>query len=264
MKVSIITINLNNLRGLRRTMESVASQTSKDYEWIVIDGGSTDGSKDFIERNSKHIAYWESEPDKGIYHAMNKGIEVAKGDYLQFLNSGDTLACIDIVESFVSKHPTADVVYGNAIYTSVDGKEVRRFIAPDSLRLSYFWSHALNHQATFFHRRCFERFRYNEANRIASDTELYMQLFYHGYTFEKWDRFVERFELGGLSSQENKDEFGDIVNRLLPPGIKADYDEIIQNRDVDLYILIRRIIGSKRWVRNAARIALLPFRLLLK
>ncbi len=264
MKISIITINLNNLRGLKRTMESIVSQTSKDYEWIVIDGGSTDGSKELIEQNVEHITYWESESDRGIYHAMNKGIEKAKGDYLQFLNSGDSLAGVDIVESFVSKQSNADIIYGNAIYTSVDGKEVRRFIAPDTLRLSYFWSHALNHQATFFRRRCFERFRYNEENRIASDTELYMQLLYHGYTFEKWDRFVERFELGGLSSLENKDEFGDIVNRILPPGIKADYDEIIQNRDVDLYILIRRIIGSKRWVRNAARIALLPFRLLLK
>lgn len=264
MKISIITINLNNLRGLQRTMESVASQTSKDYEWIVIDGGSTDGSKELIEQNVEHITYWESESDRGIYHAMNKGIEKAKGDYLQFLNSGDSLAGVDIVESFVSKQSNADIIYGNAIYTSVDGKEVRRFIAPDTLRLSYFWSHALNHQATFFHRRCFERFRYNEGNRIASDTELYMQLLYHGYTFEKWDCFVVRFELGGLSSLENEDEFGDIVNRLLPPGIKADYDEIIQNRDVDLYILIRRIIGSKRWVRNAARLALLPFRLLLK
>jgi len=89
-------------------------------------------------------------------------------------------------------------------------------------------------------------------------------LLYYGYTFEKWDRFVERFEIGGLSSLESySDEFNDIVNRLLPSGVKADYEEIIQNRDVDLYILIRRIIASKRWVRNLARLALFPFRLFL-
>ena len=91
-----------------------------------------------------------------------------------------------------------------------------------------------------------------------------MQLMFHGYSFEKWDRFVVMFEFGGLSSQKNEDEFQGIVERLLPSGVKADYDEIIQNRDVDLYILIRKIIGSKRWVRNAARLVLLPFRLLLK
>ena len=94
-----------------------------------------------------------------------------------------------------------------------------------------------------------------------------MQLLYHGYTFEKWDRFVERFETGGLSSKYLKiaqAEFGPIVNRVLPPGVKADYDEIIQFRDVDLYKTIRRIIESPRWVRNLARLALLPFKVLLK
>jgi glycosyltransferase involved in cell wall biosynthesis len=264
MKVSIITINRNNLRGLRNTMKSVLMQDSSQIEWIIIDGASTDGSVDLIKENEDKVAYWVSEPDSGIYEAMNKGTAAATGDYLQYLNSGDCLAAPDIISSFLALNPTADVVHGNTIIVNRQGEKVGEFIAPELVRLSFFWSHALNHQGTFFHRRCFERFRYNEANRIASDTELYMQLLYHGYTFEKWDRFVERFELGGLSSLENEDEFGDIVNRLLPPGIKADYDEIIQNRDVDLYILIRRIIGSKRWVRNAARLALLPFRLFLK
>ena len=268
MKVSIITINLNNLRGLRRTMESVASQTSKDYEWIVIDGGSTDGSKEFIEQNSKHIAYWVSEPDNGIYHAMNKGIEVAKGDYFHFLNSGDSYASSDIIESFIKMSPTADVIYGNAIFVDENEKEIRRQVSPSFIRLSNFWHKGgLNHQAMFFHERCFANYRYNESNRIASDTELHMHLLYNGYKFEKWDVFVDHFQIGGVSSvvlPSDYLEFNSIINRVLPPGVKADYDEIIQNRDVDLYILIRRIIGSKRWVRNAARLALLPFRLLLK
>lgn len=264
MKLSIITINKNNLRGLKRTMESVLMQTCKDYEWIVIDGCSTDGSLELIERNSAYIAYWVSEPDSGIYEAMNKGVDAASGDYLQFLHSGDSLAAPDIISSFIELHPIEDVIHGNTIIVDQEYNEVGKFIAPELVRLSFFWGHSLNHQGSFFHKRCFERFRYNEANRIASDTELYMQLLYNGYSFRKWDRFVERFALGGLSSQKNKDEFGDIVNRLLPSGIKADYDEILQNRDVDLYILIRRIINSKRWVRNLARLALLPFRLFLK
>ncbi len=89
MKLSIITVNLNNKDGLQKTIDSVISQTFKDFEWIVIDGGSTDGSKELIEKYSDYISYWVSEPDKGIYNAMNKGIKVAKGDYLEFLNSGD-------------------------------------------------------------------------------------------------------------------------------------------------------------------------------
>jgi glycosyltransferase involved in cell wall biosynthesis len=90
-KLSIITINYNNLEGLQRTVESVVNQTWQEFEYIVIDGGSTDGSADFIESQSETIDYWVSEPDKGIYNAMNKGIAKASGEYLLFLNSGDHL-----------------------------------------------------------------------------------------------------------------------------------------------------------------------------
>ena len=91
MKLSIITINLNNREGLQKTIESVISQTFRDFEWIVIDGGSTDGSAELIKQYAAHFAYWVSESDKGIYNAMNKGIRQAKGEWLQFLNSGDQL-----------------------------------------------------------------------------------------------------------------------------------------------------------------------------
>ena len=91
MLVSIITVNFNNLEGLKRTYESVVSQTFTDYEWIVIDGGSTDGSREFIEQHQDRFAYWCSEKDNGIYHAMNKGIRQAKGEYLNFMNTGDIL-----------------------------------------------------------------------------------------------------------------------------------------------------------------------------
>jgi glycosyltransferase involved in cell wall biosynthesis len=245
-------------------MESVLAQDCRFYEWIVIDGGSTDGSLELIEQNHDKITYWVSEADGGIYEAMNKGVDVSTGDYLQFLNSGDCLANSSIISSFIEKQFQSDIIYGNAIIVDEKDKMIEEYYAPDFVRLSYFWSHSLNHQSSFFHKRCFKQFRYNEQNKIASDTELFMQLLYYGYTFEKWDRFVERFEIGGLSSLESySDEFNDIVNRLLPSGVKADYEEIIQNRDVDLYILIRRIIASKRWVRNLARLALFPFRLFL-
>ena len=88
-KISIITINYNNCEGLRRTIESVVNQTCRDFEYIIIDGGSTDGSVDVIKRYADNIDYWVSEPDKGIYNAMNKGIRMATGDYVQILNSGD-------------------------------------------------------------------------------------------------------------------------------------------------------------------------------
>ena len=99
MKLSIITVNLNNLEGLKKTYESVVCQTFTDYEWLVIDGGSTDGSREFIEQHQDKFAYWCSEPDKGIYNAMNKGIVKAKGEYLNFMNSGDCFASSFVVAS---------------------------------------------------------------------------------------------------------------------------------------------------------------------
>ena len=268
MFLSIITINLNNLRGLRRTLDSVLSQHGHQYEWIIIDGGSIDGSRELIEQHQQCVHYWESKPDRGLYHAMNKGLEVASGDYLLFLNSGDCFCDDSVVSDFCASHPSADVIYGNTIFVDKENKEVSRLYSPDFIRLSRFWHKGgLNHQSTFFRRKCFDRYRYNESNRIASDTELYMHLLYDGYSFLKWDRFIARFELGGESSvvtPQDHQEFNAIINRVLPPGIRADYEEIIQNRDVDLYILIRKIINSKRWVRNLARFVLFPFRLLFQ
>ena len=91
MKLSVITINFNNKEGLAKTIVSVVGQTTRDFEWIIIDGGSTDGSMELIENNSEYISYYVSEPDKGIYNAMNKGIMASHGEYLLFLNSGDYL-----------------------------------------------------------------------------------------------------------------------------------------------------------------------------
>ena len=90
MKYSIITINYNNRDGLEMTINSVLEQTYKDFEYIIIDGGSTDGSLEVIKKHAAQIDYWVSEPDNGIYNAMNKGIRKATGDYLNFMNSGDT------------------------------------------------------------------------------------------------------------------------------------------------------------------------------
>ena len=102
MKCSIVTINRNNASGLEKTMQSVASQTFKDFEYIIIDGASTDASVDVIKAREADFAHikWMSEPDSGIYNAMNKGIRMATGDYVQFLNSGDCLAAPDVMESF--------------------------------------------------------------------------------------------------------------------------------------------------------------------
>ena len=89
MFLSIITVNFNNKKGLIQTIETVVNQECKDFEWIIVDGGSTDGSVEVIQDHIKHVDFWVSELDQGVYDAMNKGIKVATGDYILFLNSGD-------------------------------------------------------------------------------------------------------------------------------------------------------------------------------
>ena len=98
MKLSIITINLNNKNGLSETISSVIAQTFTDYEYIIIDGQSTDGSLEVIKQNANHINQWISENDHGIYNAMNKGLNLAKGEYCLFLNSGDSLYDSDVLQ----------------------------------------------------------------------------------------------------------------------------------------------------------------------
>ena len=119
-KLSIITINRNNAAGLRKTIESVVSQTYTDFEYIIIDGASTDGSVEVIKEYAEATLpcgeglgerlYWVSEPDKGIYNAMNKGILKAQGEYLLFLNSGDWLVDKDVIKSFIDLNIINDIV----------------------------------------------------------------------------------------------------------------------------------------------------------
>ena len=116
MQLSIITINYNNGDGLQRTIESVIKQNFKSYEYIVIDGGSTDKSIDVIKRNKNHINYWISEPDTGIYNAMNKGIRKATGEYLIMINSGDVLVNEDVLDTVFKKNNNSDIIYGDVLW----------------------------------------------------------------------------------------------------------------------------------------------------
>src|SRR5687768_8039033 len=119
MKVSIITINLNNAADLKLTIESILNQTYKDFEFIIIDGGSTDGSLDLIKQNEDKITSWISEKDKGIFNAMNKGILKATGEYLIMLNAGDLFHDPKVLQDiFEGKNHTEDILYGNALLES--------------------------------------------------------------------------------------------------------------------------------------------------
>lgn len=135
-KLSIITINLNNREGLQKTMASVLCQTFTDYEYIIIDGGSTDGSVDLIKKFADKITYWVSEPDKGIYDAMNKGLDAASGEWINFMNAGDVFYDSKVLKNFieqgVSNFPEKIFFYSDYYSEEISGE--RKYCETDHLK----------------------------------------------------------------------------------------------------------------------------------
>ena len=190
-KLSIITINFNNLEGLKKTAESVINQTWKDFEWIIIDGGSTDGSKEYIinlNDNLNHsgwnpIAYWCSEPDKGIYNAMNKGIAKASGEYLNFMNSGDCFyenGTLKKVLAYLILRDS-DVYIGNTVNIN-NGIETRiNDVSNGNLDMFHFMNSGIPHQAVFYRKSMFDKYGlFDEKLKIVSDWKHAIQMLYFG------------------------------------------------------------------------------------
>jgi glycosyltransferase involved in cell wall biosynthesis len=170
---SIITISYNNCRGLKETLDSVRAQSCNSFEYIVIDGGSEDGSKELLETYKEKITYWVSEKDSGIYNAMNKGISMAKGTYCLFLNSGDCLSGPDILGKVKACNFKEDILYGELTFKYPDGKR-RHAKVPDKITLPYLFADNIWHPSTFIRRELFDSLgKYNETYRIAADYEFF-------------------------------------------------------------------------------------------
>ncbi len=200
-KISIVTINYNNPQGLKKTIESVVNQTYKDFEYIIIDGGSSYEDVEIIKSYQNQINYWVSEPDKGIYNAMNKGIKKATGDFVIFLNSGDNFTNLSVLEEVQNKLTSDyDIYYGD--YYRIKSNSKRRKTFPESLSFSFFYSGSLPHPATFFRRTLFEEiFFYNESYKIVSDWEFYIYAICHqNVKYHYLKTAISDFDFTGISS----------------------------------------------------------------
>lgn len=241
MKLSIITINYNNLSGLRKTVDSVLAQTWRDFEWIIIDGGSTDGSKELIEeiaaRPDSQIAYWCSEPDKGIYNAMNKGICHAYGEYVQFLNSGDCLFSAKILQEVFSKKYDSDIIYGRCAFGNTE-----EFVIPEMptiITFAYLLRKSLCHPSTFIKRSLLFRNPYDEKYRIVSDWKNWVIWKIEGRSFEFVNNIISLFDTTGLSSKNDniiKEETGSVLKELLPDYVyelSNDYVSFYEKYEID-------------------------------
>ena len=218
MKLSIITINYNNQYGLLKTAESIVNQTYREFEWIVIDGGSKDGSKELIEKYSDHISYWTSEPDKGIYNAMNKGIQVAKGEYLLFLNSGDRLHSNDIINIIISELHTDDFISGDEWWVdeNYNFKKLNTNPAvfhPYRLLVGTLW-----HQCTFIKRSLLIKHPYDESLKIVSDwEEMLFELVIKNNRYRHINYIISDYLFGGVSENniKSKEERKSVLDKYL-------------------------------------------------
>lgn len=205
MNISIITINYNDLNGLRRTLKSVQEQTIKDFEHIIIDGNSSDGSKELIEKTQEYYSYWISEQDYGIYDAMNKGIAQAKGTYILFLNSGDTLYRNDIIYNMqVHLKDGISIVYGDLHMVAKDRPNfIHRY--PKVLDFNFFKATSLGHPATFIKKELFKLHGYYRTDlNIVSDWAFFLKVIcVENVSYRKIDTVVSNFYEGGISTTAN-------------------------------------------------------------
>jgi glycosyltransferase involved in cell wall biosynthesis len=228
---SIITINLNKARGLQKTIVSIVNQSCNDFEYIIVDGGSTDGSVEIIKQFADKITWWASEPDSGIYNAMNKGIVRAKGEYILFINSGDYLFDSEVLDkSSKSIDPAADIISGNLMMT--EGSEKTIVNPPEEVSLYYCLYHGLTHPNTFIRRSLFDKYGlYNEENKIVSDWEFFLvALGLNNASYQAIDVIVAAFNNDGVSAKPYDPlllkETKAAIEKHIPESVMHDFERL--------------------------------------
>ncbi len=228
--------------GLKKTVESVSAQTNQSFEYIIIDGGSTDASASYLKENQSSFAYSCSEIDKGIYDAQNKGIAKSTGKYLLFLNAGDTLNTNQVVDEFI-KHATKSdkgIVYGNSMIISPSGAE-KLLTPPAKLDLNFWYRNTLNHQAVFIKKNLFDVYGlYNMNFKICADFEFFLKLFVkESASFEYLPLTICNYFEGGFSANP------------------ANYDKMLAEKEA----VLKKHLSNKEYAQvRRAYVRSLPFR----
>lgn len=202
MKLSIITICYNDKEGLQRTLESVKSQSIHDFQYIVIDGASKDGSAELLNEYASVIDYSVSEPDSGIYNAMNKGIRVAAGEYCLFMNAGDALFADDTIERVLPLLDGTDFLSGDTICVFPNGK-AKTWKAVNDASTYLMSIYSLSHQATFIRTELLKKRPYREDLKVVSDWEqMFYELIICDRSYKRLFLNICKFAQGGVSSSQ--------------------------------------------------------------
>ncbi len=203
VKVSIVTVCRNEVAGIRKTAESVAGQTCRDFEWIVKDGGSTDGTREILEEYRGAMRHFESGPDAGVFDAMNQAARQAQGDWLLFLNGGDALAepaSLENMRPYLSGNGE-EVVSGSHWCVWPDGRSPRRKSLDGILGRDHFYRRTINHQSAFIGRKVFNRFGpYDESFSIFADYDFFVRAVLGGVVVRCAPILVAAYDMGGMSA----------------------------------------------------------------
>lgn len=284
MILTIITINYNNASGLQKTVESVLNQTSQEFEYIIVDGSAPQPPKGGLSDSAvidsfvksvegqeigfTHCTWlsseggvgggFYSEPDNGIYHAMNKGLRMAKGEYIHFLNSGDWLVDAFVVENMlkelnglINSGSQPDIFVGNKIMVRPDGKV--RYGRNDKRPVTAltFYRSTIEHTSAYIRRAMFDVVgMYDETLRIVSDYKWYFDaVLNHNALVAFTDIYVSYFDNTGISSTNlalDKAERRQVLEQMLPPAVLADYDRyhfaIDQHERLRRYLLLYKLV----------------------
>ncbi len=216
---SIITVSYNEVKNIQRTLDSIGRQTCHDYELIVVDGGSTDGTVDLIRQYEHNITWWCSEPDRGIYNAMNKGVSHAIGDYLIFMNSGDAFYNNQVLAEVLNRGIHADVIEGYVIRTDKKRRLRERY---KDIYVQLF-TDTLSHQGAFIKRELLVAHPYDERYKIVADWKLWLEtIILEGRSYAHVDTTIAYVDMTGISSvnvKQRLEEREAVIHELFPPSI---------------------------------------------
>lgn len=246
IKLSIITINYNNAEGLERTIKSIECQTCEEFEYIVVDGASSDKSLNIIHKYENCISKWISEPDTGIYCAMNKGVRMSTGQYCLFMNSGDELYAATTIEDIFKLQFDEDYVQG--IIHILDGRGTFSPPPKDVTLAFYFYGNNNSHQASLIKRTMLMQHPYDEKLRIASDLKFNVEcLIKYNCSYKAINVVIAHYETGGRSSTiEHSEEIKSIYRDIFPERVIKDYAKM----DYCFKFPIKYLMPCLSWIGN--------------
>jgi glycosyltransferase involved in cell wall biosynthesis len=253
LQLSIITINKNDKLGLKKTIESVLSQTFRNYEFILIDGGSTDGSELLVSSYSDRCSFAVSEKDNGIFDAMNKGIHHSNGEYLLFLNSGDWLISSNSLEKFFFCDYDYDIIIAGT-RVSHNGKIIHTILPQNGISLQSFWNSTIPHQSCFIKKSLFDTYGFYDTNlKIHGDYDFWIRtIILNNCTICPLETIITDYNLNGISSQEahkelSRYEMNQVLSRYFSQRILNDYkywNEDLKKLEPVLWIYDKYIFKS--------------------